>query len=128
VDFERTTTVGRGADAVFALLADVGTVPGYVPLVTHVETIVEDGSPAALEALPREGLGEVRFVPDAAARRIEWGAPGSPYHGSITVEAGTTSTSDVTIRLHTRDDLDRAQVEAYLEQAVRGIRRIVAGR
>lgn len=128
MDFERTTTVGKGADAVFALLAEVGNVPAYVPLVTRVETVAEDGSPAALEALPREGLGEVRFVPDATARRIEWGDPAAAYHGSITVEAGTASTSDVTIRLHTRDDLDRTQVEAYLEQAVRGIRRLASGR
>jgi hypothetical protein len=128
MDLERTTTVGKGADALFAVLADAGTVPEYATLVTHVETIAEDGSPAALEALPREGLGEVRFVPDAAARRIDWGEPGSAYHGSITIEAGTTSTSDVTIRLHVRDDVDRAQVEAFLEQAVRGIRRLAATR
>lgn len=128
MDLERTTTVGKGADAVFALLADVSTVPEYVPLVTHLETTAEDGSPAELEALPKLGLGEVRFLADAATRHIEWGEPGSAYHGSITVEAGTASTADVTIRLHTRDDLDRAQVEAYLEQAVRGIRRLAAAR
>jgi carbon monoxide dehydrogenase subunit G len=128
MDLERTTTIGKSADVLFALLADPGVVPEYAPIVTHVETVVEDGSPEALAAIPAQGLGEVRFVPDAATRRIEWGEPGSTYHGSITVEAGTASTADVTIRLHVRDDLDRAQVQAFLEEAVRGIRRVAATR
>lgn len=128
MDFERSTTVGKGADAIFALLADPRSVADYVPLVSHVESTAEDGSPAALDALPTEGLGPMRFVADAATRRIEWGEPGAAYGGSITVEAGTSSTSQVTVRLRTRDDLDRAEVDGFLDQAVRGIRLLAARR
>jgi hypothetical protein len=128
VDFERGTTVGLGADAIFALLADPARVADYVPLVTHVESTAEDGTPAEPEAARPEGLGEMRFFTDTAARRIEWGEPGATYGGSITVDAGTASTSQVTVRLHTRDDLDRAKVEEFLDGAMRGIRRIASGR
>jgi hypothetical protein len=89
-----------------------------------VDTVVEDGATPEADEPAEGGLGVLPFVPDAAARRITWGDPGGAYHGSITVAAGTTSTADVTIRLHVRDDVDPAQVEAYLEQAARGIRRL----
>jgi hypothetical protein len=128
VDFERTTVIGAGADAAFARLTDPLLIPQYVPLVAHVGSDAEDGAPGEGEAVRPEGLGEVRFHPDAAARRLEWGDPGAAYSGSITIAAGTTSTSDLTIRLHTRDDIDRASVEAYLEQAARSLRRVLAGR
>jgi hypothetical protein len=128
VDFERTTVIGSGADAAFARLADPLLVPQYVPLVAHAGSDAEDGAPGDGESVASEGLGEIRFHADTAARRLEWGEPDAPYRGSITIATGTTSTSDCTIRLHTRDDIDPAQVEAYLEQAARSLRRVLAGR
>ena len=130
MDFERTTVIGAGADAAFARLADPLLVPQYVPLVAHAGSDAEDGAPGAdeAEAVAPEGLGEIRFHADAAARRLEWGEPDAPYRGSMTIAAGTTSTCDLTIRLHTRDDIDPAKVEAYLEQSARSLRRLLAGR
>lgn len=122
VDLERTTTVGMGADAAFAVLADPARVPEYVPVVTHVESVVEEGdSPVAVA----DGGGEARFFVDAAARRIEWGMPGADYSGSMTIATGTTSTSQLTVRLHLRDDADKAKVEEILDQAMRGMRRLL---
>jgi hypothetical protein len=118
VDFERTFTVGVGADAAFAYLADPVHLPDYLPTVAHVESIAIDGADDA----DTEATGEpIRFLPDAGARRIEWGVPGSGYEGSFTVEAGTTSTSQVTIRLRLRDDAPPDEIERMLAQAARSI-------
>ena len=75
-----------------------------------------------------EATGEpTRFLPDAGARRIEWGRPGSGYEGSFTVEPGTTSTSQVTIRLRLRDDAPAEEIERMLAQAARSIGSKVRG-
>jgi hypothetical protein len=128
-EFERTTTVGVGADAAFAFFADPLRITEYVPTMAHVETIAVDGADPA-EADPGGGSdgGEARFFADAAARRVEWGRPGTGYAGSIEVAPGTTSTCQVTIRLHTRDDVDAAGVDRMLDETLRNIRRAVAGR
>jgi hypothetical protein len=126
MDFERTFTVGVGADAAFAYLADPVHLPDYLPTVAHVDSIAIDGAddPDA----DTEAAGEpTRFLPDAGARRIEWGRPGSDYEGSFTVEPGTTSTSQVTIRLHLRDDAPAEEIERMLAQAARSIGSKVRG-
>jgi hypothetical protein len=128
VDVERTTVIGAGADAAFARLADPLLIPAYVPLVAHTGSDAEEGIPGEGDARRPEGLGEIRFHADATARRLEWGDPGSSYWGSMTVTAGTTSTSDLTLRLHLRDTLDPARVEAYVDEAMRSLRRVLAGR
>jgi hypothetical protein len=124
VDFERTFTVGVGADAAFAYLADPVHLPDYLPTVAHVESIAIDGA----DDPDAESTGEpTRFLPDAGARRIEWGRPGSAYEGSFTVEPGTTSTSQVTIRLRLRDDAPAEEIERMLAQAARSIGSKVRG-
>lgn len=128
MDVERTTIIGMGADAAFARLSDPLLVPQYVPLVAHAGSDAEDGVPGEGEAVAPEGLGVIRFHPDAAARRVEWGEPGAAYWGSMTIAPGTASTCQLTIRLHTRDDLDRAKVEAFVEEAARNLRRVLPAR
>lgn len=128
MDFERTTIIGMGADAAFARLADPLLVASYVPLVAHAGSDAEEGAPAEGEAIPPEGLGAIRFHPDVAARRLEWGEPDAVYSGSMTIAAGTASTCQLTIRLHTRDDVDRTKVEAFVEEAARNLRRVLPAR
>jgi len=76
----------------------------------------------------RDGAPDAGFVADRKTRRIEWGRPGSDYGGSIVVAAGTTNTSSVTIRLHTRDDADAEEVTRVFDQEVANIRRLLLGR
>ena len=124
VDFERTFTVGVGADAAFAYLADPVHLPDYLPTVAHVDSIAIDGA----DEPDAESTGEpTRFFPDAGARRIEWGVPGSGYEGSFAVEPGTTSTCQVTIRLRLRDDVPAEEIERMLAQAARSIGSKVRG-
>ena len=128
-EFERTTTVGVGADAAFAFFADPQRIPEYVPTMAHVETIVIDGeeSDEPDPAGSRPG-DEARFFVDGPARRVEWGRPGTDYAGSIAVAKGTASTCQVTVRLQTRDDVDAAGVDRMLDEALRNIRRAVSAR
>jgi hypothetical protein len=129
-DFERTTTVGVGADAAFAFFADPSRLPEYVTTMRLEETTAIDGDPAAE---PEDGAArphaasEASFLADKDARRVEWGLPGSDYSGSITVTVGTPSTSGVTIRLHLRDDVSAPEVDKVLDQAVRTIGRLLSG-
>ena len=76
----------------------------------------------------RDGAPEAGFTADRTTRRIEWGRPGSDYGGSIVVTPGTTNTAGVTVRLHTRDDADVAEVTRIFAQTVSNIRRVLSGR
>jgi carbon monoxide dehydrogenase subunit G len=128
MDFERTTTVGVGADAALDFLADPRHVSEYVPTITHVESTAVDGEvQIESDVEGRRAAGVARFFVDRGARRIEWGS-GDVYGGSIEVAQGTPSTSDVTIRLHTRDDADEAEVRKLLDQTARTLGRLLSGR
>ena len=128
--FERTTTVGVGAEAAYEILADPRRLSEYVPTIEHVDTIVVDGDP---DASPEEGASgsdapEARFFADRTTRRIEWEGPGTGNEVSITVAEGTASTSQVTIGVVVGDDADPAEVERILDQAARNVRRLLSGR
>jgi hypothetical protein len=128
-DFERSTTVGVGADAAFAFLSDPRRVPDYVTAMHFDEAIAVDGDPEAeIDDAEIRPVGEARFLADAAARRVEWGMADRDYGGSATVTAGTASTSQVTLRLHVRDDADTAEIERLLDQTVRNLQRLLSGR
>lgn len=129
MDFERKTTVWVGVEEAFDFFADPANLPLYVPTVKLEEAVAVDGDPAA-EPDPELGKGEpvAHFLPDRKAHRVEWGLPGGEYGGSIEVRQGTASSSDVTIRLHTRDDVDADQVKQMVEQVVRTLGRHLSGR
>ncbi|MDP2350875.1 MAG: hypothetical protein Q8M74_06930 [Chloroflexota bacterium] len=132
-DFERSTTVGVGADRAFEFFADPQRLPEYVTTMKLEETTAVDGD-LEIEPEPeadtkgRHQVSEARFLADRGTRRVEWGLPGSDYAGSITVAVGTPSTSGVTIRLHLRDDADAAEVDKVLDQTIRNIQRLLSGR
>ena len=128
-EFERTTTVGIGADAAFAILADPTRLPEYAPTVRHVETTVVDGEPGdEPDVRSAPAIPEARFFADREARRVEWVLPGADYEGSVVVDEGTVSTSQVTIRLRTRDDDGDAQLERMLDDTLRNLRRLLSRR
>ena len=129
MDFERKTTVWVGVEDAFEFFADPANLPLYVPTVTLEEAIAVDGDPEAEPDAEAGSTGpQATFVPDRAEHRITWSLPGDDYAGSIEIRQGTPSSSDLTIRLHTRDDVDRATVEAFVEEAARNLRRVLPAR
>ena len=128
-DLERIFTVMSGADVAFEFLSDPVRLPEYVPtLRLEDSTAVEGELDVDADLRERGGAPDAGFVADRKTRRIEWGRPGSEYGGSIVVTEGTTNTSGVTIRLHTRDDADVKEITRVLDQAVANIRRLLLGR
>lgn len=130
--FERSLTVGIGAEAAYARLADPRRLTAYAPTVEHIGTQVVDGDPDAEAEEGAEGPAadavEGHFLADAATRRVEWSIPGTGYAGSVVVGEGTASTSQVTVRLEADGEPDPAEVERLLDDSVRTIRRLLSGR
>lgn len=123
-DYERSLTVGVTADAAFAYLADPEHVPEYVGPIRLLEAIAIEGDPDEVAASDEaDDKAEARFLPDAAARRVEWGR--GTYAGSATVEAVTASLSTITLRLQIRDTADPEAVRAQLDQAARNLQRLL---
>jgi hypothetical protein len=85
VEHEHTEHVVAQPDRVFAALADVNNLPHYVPQVTAARRGEGDNVEVEARYEGRTQHGEAWFRADAAARRIEWGAEGSSYHGSLEV-------------------------------------------
>ena len=74
-DFERTTTLGVGADTAFAFFADPERIPEYVPTMAHVETIAVDGDESAeMDPRERQEADEalIEFTARVLALRMRW--------------------------------------------------------
>jgi hypothetical protein len=128
-DFEQGITVTVGADTAFGVLSDPVRLPDYVPTMQLVDSIALEGElDLDADVAARDGAPEARFFADTATRRIEWGRPGADYEGSIDVTEGTSRTSGVKIRLHTRDDADLDEVRRVFDATVLNIRRLLSGR
>ncbi|MGK2851993.1 MAG: hypothetical protein ACSLFN_13925 [Candidatus Limnocylindrales bacterium] len=118
-----------GADRAFDYLSDPVRLPEYVSTMRLEDsTAVEGELDVDADLKGRDGAPAAGFVADRATRRIVWGLPDSGYGGSIEITPGTTNTSGVVLRLHTRDDADAAEVSRIFEQTVASIRRVLSGR
>ncbi len=120
-----------GADTTFELLSDPGRLPEYVPTLRLEDSIAIEGEadPDDEAALAeRGGAPEAGFVADRKTRTISWGRPDHDYAGSIVVAEGTTSTANVTVRIHVRDDADSAAVSRVFDEALSKIRSLVMRR
>lgn len=128
-DLEKTFTVLTGAERAFEFLADPSRLPDYVSTIRLEDsTAVEGELDIDADIAGRDGAAEAGFTTDRSTRRIEWGRPDSDYGGSIVVTVGTTNSAGVTVRLHTRDDADVAEVTRIFEQTVSNIRLALSGR
>ncbi|MEO6207061.1 MAG: hypothetical protein ABIP77_03810 [Candidatus Limnocylindrales bacterium] len=118
-----------GADRAFEFLADPIHLPDYVSTIRLEDsTAVEGEQDIDADIAERDGAEQAGFTADKGTRHIEWGRQDSDYGGSIDITVGTTNSAGVTVRLHTRDDADVAEVTRVFEQAVSNIRRALSGR
>ncbi len=86
MEHTHTEFVAASPDRVFEALANVDNLPRYVPQLTGAER--RDGDRISIQARydGHSQEGEAWFKADAEAQRIEWGAPGSEYRGSIEIK------------------------------------------
>lgn len=118
-----------GADRAFDYLSDPLRLPEYVSTMRLEDsTAVEGELDVDADLKDRDGAPDAGFVADRATRHITWGRPDGSYGGSIAITRGTTNTSTVVLRLHTREDVDAAEVAQIFEQSVANIRRLLSGR
>ena len=92
MEHEHTEHVAAPADRVYSALADLDNLPHFVPQLTAARRGEGDAVEveARYEGHTQHGTGWFRA--DDERRRIEWGAEGTSYHGSIQVdEDGDTS-------------------------------------
>ena len=116
-----------GADAVFELLSDPLRLPDYVPTLQLEDSIAIEGEadPDDAAALAeRDGAPEAGFVADRKTRTMTWGRPDRDYSGSIVVAESTSTSANVTVRIHTRVDVDDAAVGRVFDEALSSIRRL----
>jgi carbon monoxide dehydrogenase subunit G len=85
MEHEHTQYVAASPDSVFGALADVSNLPRFVPQMTAASRGEGDSVTveARYEGHTQEGTGWFRT--DEQARRVEWGADGSDYHGWLQV-------------------------------------------
>lgn len=127
-DFERSATIHAGADATYEYLADPRHMPDYVATMTQAEEAPGGHLHVAADVHGRHEEGEAMFLPDPAARRLEWGREGHEYHGWLAV-AGMTGaeTSQVTIHIETHDETDADEVDRALDETMRNIEHAMSG-
>lgn len=85
MEHKHTEFVAASPERVFAALADVSNLPRYVPQMTAAEQVEADQVRVQARYDGHTQEGRAWFRTDEGERKIEWGAPGSDYHGSIQV-------------------------------------------
>ncbi len=123
-ELQRTVTLLVAADSAYAFLSDPAHLAAFVPVMEHVDTEVIDETEASNQpAGPPPGPS--RFFADARTRTIEWSAPGAGLELAITVEQGTSRTSQVAVRLSADDAAGRATLDGILDEIVARLRRVI---
>jgi len=87
MEHRHTDFVAASPERVFDALADVDNLPRYVPQLTAAERHGDDRVSVTARYEGHTQAGEAWFKTDPAERKIEWGSPGSDYHGWIQVSA-----------------------------------------
>lgn len=121
MEHEHTEFVAASPDRVFSALAEVDNLTRYVPQLTGAERLDGDKLRVRARYEGHTQEGDAWFRTDEAERRIEWGAPGSDYHGWIQVNPEREG-SRLTLFLSTaRGDARDSEVMGTLD----AIRRLV---
>ena len=120
-DYEHSTTVPTGPDALFDYLSDVGNLPRYFSAMKSAEPADGDAVHTVADVGGHEVEGEAWFTTDRAARSIRWGSEGpNHYSGELRVE-GADDGSRVTVTLHT-EHADGPDIDRGLEDTLAQIR------
>ena len=113
MDYEHSEHVAATPDQLYAVLSKAENLAHFVPQLTAVRVI--EGERIEVEA--RYGghthTGEATLHLDPEGRRVEWGVPGTSYHGSFAV-APDGDGSMLTLALSSAREVDH-DVSATLD-------------
>jgi carbon monoxide dehydrogenase subunit G len=82
---EHTEHIAAAPDAVYAAISDVSNLPRFVPQMTGARSSADGQVEVDARYGGNEQHGAASFSADAAARRVDWGAP-SGYRGWMQVD------------------------------------------
>ena len=126
-DYEQTTTVSAGPDALFRYLSDVHNLPSYFAAMKSAEPAGGDAVHTVAEVDGTEREGDAWFTTEDDTRKIRWGAPGpSQYSGELQVTEDPDG-SRVTVRLHTEHGGGQQITDGLAETLAQIKRNVEAG-
>jgi len=124
-DYEQTGTIAAEPDALFEYLSDVTHLPDYLPVISEAHQPGPEVAEVTADIHGTEQHAQGWLRVDGLDRRMEWGTPGSGYHGWLLVEEedGTDERSIVTI--HVTQDHE-SDADDDLIEALDNIRQLAA--
>ena len=121
-DFERTAHLEVSPDRAFAFVSDPRNLPDFVAMMAEARPTAGDHRLHVIaEVNGRREEGEAHFRADPATRSLAWGGSHPGYHGSLRIDGAPEATSSIHLRLHTRDDTEREDVERALDTTMENL-------
>ncbi len=118
MEYEHSTHVAASPEQVYAVLAEPANLVQFVPQLTAIHRAGGDKVEVEARYEGHTQKGEASLRTDDQNHRVEWGVPGSGYHGSLTVH-DRGDASELTLRLITAHDHDVDQDVAGTLDAIR---------
>lgn len=117
--YTHTEDADVAADDLFGFLAEPRNLPRYFPQMTAAEPEGGDTVRVEAEVHGNHVEGEAWVRPDAAERRLEWGAEGpDDYHGELQVDELAPGRSRITVSLHSVREAEGGEVQDGLERTM----------
>ena len=85
-DYEQTGTIQVEPDSLFEYLADMRHLPEYLPVITDAQQSGPDSAEVTADIHGTEQHAQGWLQVDGVDRRMEWGTPGTGYHGWLQVD------------------------------------------
>ena len=120
MEHEHSASIPVDADRLYKTIADVGKLTAFVPQLTSARRTDAEHVDVEASYGGHEQHGEAWFRTDEAARKVEWGAEGHPYHGWMQVEP-QDSGSKLTFHLTTTHVSD---IKEYVNSTFESIRKM----
>ncbi|WP_428815070.1 SRPBCC family protein [Streptomyces albus subsp. chlorinus] len=123
--YELSTTVAADADAVFAYLSDLATLPGYVECVRSAEHLGGTRVRVVADAGGRTRTGEAWLTTDAGSRTAAWESCGPRWcAGQVYVTDAAPHGARVTLGVQADEEACRG-LRPDLEAALARLRRLL---
>ncbi len=101
-EFESSLTIQATPDAIFDFVADIGNLPKYLPTTHNAQSQGNDRVRVQGEANEHKYDADGYLRPDAAKKRLEWGADEGYYSGWLQIENVSDTASQVTVHISLR--------------------------